>query len=104
MTIKLIEGDDKKRRKKALQKNEEILKKFDCYMIPEILFSGGTVEAKIKILSKTGDKIQAQACLKAINENLDQYDCTMLPEFLMSGVNLQSRIKVQTKPRENNNV
>jgi len=99
MSLKLIEGDDKKREKKCRQRNEQILEKFDCYLIPEILFSGTTVTARAQIISKTGDKIQREACLKAITENLDQFDCTIIPEFVISGGDFRSRILTQTKPR-----
>ena len=100
MSLKLIEGDDKKRNKKCRQRNEQILEKFDCYLIPEILFSGTTVTARAQIISKTDDKIQREACLKAINENLDQFDCTMIPEFVITGAEFRSRLLTQTKSRK----
>ena len=102
MAIKLIEGSDKKREKKCSQRNEEILEKFDCYMIPEFLFSGSTVIPRTKFLSKKGDKSQQEACMKEITENMDQFDCVLIPQFLMSGSDLQSRIKTQAKPRGGN--
>ena len=102
MAIKLIEGSDKKREKKCAQRNEEILEKFDCYMIPEFLFSGSTVLPRTKFLSKKGDKIQEKACMKEITENMDQFDCVLIPQFLMSGSDMSSRLKVHAKPRGGN--
>jgi len=102
MAIKLIEGSDKKREKKCEQRNEEILEKFDCYMIPEFLFSGSTLIPRTKFLSKKGDKIQQEACMKEIVENTDQFDCALIPQFLMSGSDMSSRIKTHAKPRGGN--
>jgi len=99
MAIKLVEGNDRVREKKCSQRNEEILKKFDCYMIPEFLFSGNLTEPRTKIISKKGDKIQEKACLEEMTKNWDQFDCIMIPEFLLSGGELRSRTKIQAKPR-----
>ena len=50
--IKFIEGDDKIRQEKCLDKIKEVLNQYDCFMIPELNISGDKMQSRVRIMAK----------------------------------------------------
>jgi len=53
--IKLIEGDDEARQNKCAAEIGEILKRYDCVMIPTLIMAGTKMIHRVDVVAKKRD-------------------------------------------------